>query len=488
MKRFVRGVLRRRLGKCLAVLAIAPFVLWGGLNLFFLTPLGCGLIERQVTSRLRVGCHLDSLSWSPWAGVTLSEIRLLAPEGCGQEGSLLEADRISVDLSWSSLMMGKLRWEKVEVTGVRVDLSIEALRAVMAKYEVAPQPRDDQKSAGDRLARNDQPDSKEAPNLSESPGKGEKKVGPAQGPGQESPVGRKPDEDFEGVVVFSEVDLRLFSIKVPDLSFGMTGIKGEIPLWGAEREGSLGWDELTLGRELKEAGTSLAVSWLDQSVRCNTDGLKVFGLDCQIKAIVRLSPGYPFGLQVDLPSQDVDFSPVYQSRQSPLEIKGLASRNVLQGYLTSPAAFRAKHFSSFDEFIFHDLSDGGDSSFERGRAVVVASAAGLVIQDLRAIGQDDAVLLNGFSTFGGEAAATVRIVSSPERAASHEKRVRQASSEWTLDFQPLMTPDRLFRDLRLEWRDGQVMIDLMEEREWAPFWPVMQGVFGKRNTTFSMKP
>ena len=465
-----------------------PLLLWGGGNLFFLTLLGRGMIADQVTARLRVGCELDSLSWSPWAGVTVSGVRLLAPEGCGQEGNLLEVDQVSIDPSWTSLFAGKLRWERMEVTGGRVDLSAEAIRAVLAKFESPAIPKLKPEGQDGRLARNDPSNPQDSPNLPEPSFTGVSKEPQKERAWNERPEKKAPVGDFQGVVVFSDVTLRFFSMRAPNLAIAMTGIEGEIPLWGPAREGRFEWDELTLGDELKEVGTSLSINWRDQSIRCKADSLKVFGLDCRLNALFGMASGFPFGVQIDLPKQDVDCSPLFKRKQSPLEINGLVSRNVLQGYLATPAAFRGSHFSGFEEFVFHDLSDGGETRFERGQAVAGASAAGVVIQDLRAIGNDDAILMNGFTTFGGEAAATVRIVSSPERASSHEKRVQHGNPEWTLDFEPLLTPDRMFRDLRLEWREGQVMIDLAEGRAWVPFVSALRGVLGKRNTTLSMAP
>lgn len=452
------------------------------------------MIAGRISDQLGVICEIGGLSWSPWAGITVSDVRLLAPEGCGQSGNLVEVDRISVDLSWWSLLSGKRRWERLEVTGVRVDLSLEALQDIMARYE-RPQPSKPPKppvaGGGDpdgSLAKNDSPKDGDAPVAPTKKGDDGEEKGPASEKDKAPLVESKPVDRFEGVVVFSEVNLRMYSLKSPDLSVTVTGVNGEIPLWGSDRPGRLAYEKVALGSDLAEKDSTFEVNWQDQSVHLDSGVVKFFGLDVRVRALVRMASGYPFGIQVDVPRQDVDFSPVYQSRQSPLEVHGLISRNVLQGYLMVPASFSGTHFSQFEEVVFHDLSDGGDTRFERGRAAVVASRGGVVARDFRLLGEEEAILMNGFATFGGEAAATVRVVASPNRAESHENRVRRADEGWSLDFQPLVTPDRMFRDLRLEWREGQVMIDLAAERGWVPLWSAMQKVLGRRNTTFSTKP
>ncbi|MFT6862426.1 MAG: hypothetical protein ACJAVK_000984, partial [Akkermansiaceae bacterium] len=138
--------------------------------------------------------------------------------------------------------------------------------------------------------------------------------------------------------------------------------------------------------------------------------------------------------------------------------------------------------TEFENFVFHDLTDGGETRFRRGLSKIKLSAAGLVVEDVRMVGDDDAVLMNGFATTGGAMAATVRIVSSPERADSHEKRVKGSGATFTLDFQSLVTPDREFRDIRIEGRSGVLMMDLGEERSWVPFIPAAKAILGRENT------
>jgi hypothetical protein len=51
-----------------------------------------------------------------------------------------------------------------------------------------------------------------------------------------------------------------------------------------------------------------------------------------------------------------------------------------------------------------------------------------------------------------------------------------------MDFEPLITPDRAFRDIRIEARDGTLMMDLGEDRSWVPFFDAAEEVLGRQNT------
>ena len=447
-------------------------------NVLFATSAGTGMIERRIESRLRVGCKIEQVSWWPWAGIAVSNLRLLAPEGARQETDLVTIDEITIDPSWRSLFQGKKRWERLAIRGVTVDLSLEALKEVMAQDEIR---------AGQKV-----PGGKEAGGVATASESGEE-VKPertateAKREGVADEEAGAPDDpieavdDFEGVVVFSEVKVRVYSVRMPDQALVIDGMEGEIPLWGEDRTGVLKLARLALGNLSEEHDLEIPVRWLNRTVTLDSGVIKLFGLEIALKAVLRAAPGFPVGVQVDLPPQDADLSPMFVDRPSPLELTGLSSRSVVQGYLLSPASFTGRSFTKFEGMIFHDLEDGGDTSFVRGRAIFQASAAGIVARDLRAIGDEDAILANGFALSNGEAAATVRIVSSPERAVSHEGRVKRANEDLTLAFEDLVTPDRRYRDLRLELRKGDLMVDLAESRDWVPFFPVLWAVVGRRN-------
>jgi hypothetical protein len=44
----------------------------------------------------------------------------------------------------------------------------------------------------------------------------------------------------------------------------------------------------------------------------------------------------------------------------------------------------------------------------------------------------------------------------------------------------LITPDREYRDIRIEAREDGLMMDLGKEGEWIPFVPVVRSVLGEQ--------
>lgn len=471
---------KRVLGLRLRTWATTPLLAWGCVNLLFSTALGTRILCNKIEQKIGLPCQLESVTWSPWTGVTASNFQVFVPAKLGQKNALFSVREIRVDVSWISLLRGKRRWERLEVNQLSANVAVETISDILAlsmegasKSAVVERPGDqeevphpdpesqpaDQKTEESPLARDDVPAKSETPNVT-------------------SP----PSEDFEGVIILSNAKVKIFSERVPDLSLTLDQIEGEIPLWGGTREGEISCREVRISDAISEGGLTIPVVWADRSLAVMEHSLKVFGLNLELSAAVKLAAGFPAGLQVSLPDQQVDLSSVFREQKSPVAVSNLSSRNQLQGYLLVPASFKGSSVTNFENVVINDPRDEGGMRFNRGKAKFVVTAAGVVAKDVRAIGEEDAILINGFATAAGEAAATVRIVSSPERAQSHAKRVRMTSGNLLMDFQPLITPDRAFRDIRIEARNGTLMMDLGEDRSWVPFFATAEEVLSRKNT------
>jgi hypothetical protein len=450
------------------------------MNLFFSSPLGTRIICNKIEQKTGLPCQLESVTWSPWMGVAMNKLQVFAPAELGKKNLLFSVCEIRIDMSWISLLKGKKRWERLEINQLDVNVSVETLREIVAsvmenpsKLAVVERPADQ-----DELPHSD-PEGQPADQKTE-----ETPLVQSDTPTKERglSVTSIPVESFEGEIIVSNAKVRIFSERVADFSVALNQIEGEIPLWGSAREGEISCGEITITEEIAEVGLKIPVVWGDRSLAVMEHSLKAFGLDFELSAAVKLSAGFPVGLQISLPDQQGDLSSVFREQESPLSVSNLNSKNRLQGYLLAPSTFRGSSVTRFGNVVIDDPRDEGEIRFNRGTASFIATAAGVVAKDVRAIGEEDAILMNGFATAAGEASATLRVVSSPERAQSHSKRVRMASGNLLMDFEPLITPDRAFRDIRIEARDGTLMMDLGEDRSWVPFFDAAEEVLGRQNT------
>ena len=477
---------KRVLGLRLHTWGIAPLLAWAGLSLFFSTALGTRIICNKIEQKTGLPCQLESVTWSPWMGVAMNKFQVFVPAELGKKTLLFSVREIRIDVSWISLLKGKKRWERLEINQLDVNVAVETLREIVARpmdnssrSAVAEQP-----PSQDELPHSD-PESQPADQKTEETPLVQSDV-PAKGRGLN--MTSIPVENFEGEIIISNAKVRIFSERAPDFAVTLNQIKGELPLWGSAREGEISCGEIRITEEISEVGLRIPVVWGDRSLAVIEHSLKVFGLDFELSAAVKLAAGLPVGLQVSLPDQQVDLSSVFREQESPLSVSNLNSKNRLQGYLLVPSTFKGSSVTRFENVVINDPRDEGEIRFNRGTASFIATAAGVVAKDVRAIGEEDAILMNGFATAAGEAAVTLRVVSSPERAQSHSKRVRMASGNLLMDFQPLITPDRAFRDIRIEARDGTLMMNLGEDRSWVPFFDTAEEVLGRQNTNLPKLP
>ncbi len=483
-----KRVLRLRLQTWGLVVLFLPIPLLGCLNLLFSTSWGTGLLCDRIEQRTGLPCRMESVTWSPWAGVTMNYFRVFSPDDVDCNDAFLSVRETRVDLSWSSLLKGQKRWERLEIDELDVHVSVETLRGILARSVKSPaQSPGGVRPPNENLVPDPAPDP-EVPSVDQKT---------TETPVVREDVPLKPEkesstsmavDDFEGLVVFSNARVKIYSERVPSLSLTLEKIEGEIPLWGGIRKGEISCEKIGISEGIAEEGLTIPLEWNARSLSVTEHSLKVFGLDLKLSAVVKVAPGFPLGFQLNLPDQQLDLSSIYRGRESPLSIGSLTSKNRFQGYFLFPSSLKGSSVTRFEDMVIEDPRDEGEMRFGRGGASLVGSVAGVVARDIRAIGEEDAVLVNGFASAAGEVAATVRIVSSPERARSHAKRVRMADGNLLMDFEPLVTPDREFRDIRVEARDGALMMNLGEDRSWVSFFATAKALLGRQSEELSNLP
>ena len=454
------------------VLLPGPIALWGTFNLFFSISWGTDLIAGRIEKCLGLPCDLESVTWTPWGGVMVRDLVVKPGDNSGFSGEILRIDTVTVDLSWVSLAQRKKRFERLEISGVTGEVSIELLRVLLKKNVVSEAKQRGPEENAHGNSPNISPSGTIPQKENEEDGMISEKEEPRESPGfQASPV-----DDFEGVIVFEEVNLALTSLEHPELSIAVEDLEGALPVWGAEREGHVGFTALHAGGERVNGEEVIPVKWKEQFIRIDEHEFKVVGLNLKMNLAIRISQGLPVGLELVVPNQQVDLSSIFGEEKSPVDIEQFSFRAGIQGYLMMPQSFSGYGNAGFEGMEIYDDQDASMIEFYRGYGEVRVNRAGLVIPDARMIGDEEAILLNGFVTSNGEAAATVRLVGSPERAEVYERRVHRANEEWTLDFEPLVTEDRLYRDLRMESSEDGLIVNLGEKRTSALLFPALKAI------------
>lgn len=452
-----------------------PLVLWALGNLVGGTSLGTGFFEKQIKKRLGVSTEISRLSWSPWGGGKVHHLSILS---AGVDEPLVEVDLIQIDPSWTSIRKGKKRFDTLLIEGVRMDLTLEEFKKMMAGWSLGAQAADPHK---EKKIEPNQVDDQKVDDQKVVVEKEDRPEGDKKKPvsGNREVVPAVPIDNFEGLITLRNINVKLSSEKRSHLAVTFNGIEGEIPLWGKERSGKIVFSGIQIGNDGNEERLELPLKWSDGIVYFEEPKVHLLGVRMSLSGSLRLVNGLPYGLAVDLPAQRVNFTSMGRNAP-PVDLRMLQSKSTLQGYVMVPTLIYGSSQTKLGTSILRDPKDGSEVRFERGFAEASLNPSGLYSKQFYFIGDEESVLGNGFVSTTGEGAATVRIVASPERAYEYEKRMRSGSPDWSLAFQPLVTPDRLYRDLRFDLTDGDLWVNLKKDGEEIIAIP-FQEVFGRIN-------
>lgn len=454
----------RRLRRWALIFLASPFVLLVFGNLIGATPLATGIIEERIERHLGLGldCEIAGLGWTPWSGGVVRDLKLRSSQS---NSPFVEVGKVTIDPSWRSMLQRKKRFDSLIIENVTLNLTLEELREILAARKARPQivqPKVTEKSS----KKNEEEDEEKEPKLEAKENPDSQKSDPTIS-SRPSPV-TVPVDDFEGEVILKNIALKFSSTKHPELAVELDEIEGEIPLWGQERSGRIIFSKVRIGNDGNTEKLDLPLTWKKQGLEINESQMHILGVTFSLAASVRLTQGLPFGIGVDLPAQRINFTSM-GNNAPPIDLDQFRCSNKLQGYLLYPSLLHGSSRSQVGKTDFRDAKDGSHIRFDHGRAELTLNPAGLYARDFHLIGSEEAILGNGHLSSSGEGAAVVRIVASPERAEGYAKRVKSVSRDWELAFEPLITPDRLYRDLLFDLSNGTLVFDIGKDRKVVSF-------------------
>ncbi len=463
----------RRFRRWLVWMVILPLIGLALGNFILATPLGTGFFEKQLEKRLSVPSEIGRISWTPWSGGRVHDLKINAPTEDGEEISLALVDQVIIDPSWLSMLKGKKRFDRVEVRGVTIDLELESLKPLLKSHtsEVKDAPEVvDVKRPEKTASKKEETQAKEKP---------KREIVIVKPQGEQGEQGEKsvvvPVENFQGILVMSSVNCRIHSKLAPQLEFSFSDLSGDIPLWGEARSGELDFQGLRVGADGSMESLTLPVKWSNGYLQISEPELHLLGLHLSLDAAMSFASGLPFGVKMDVPAQRINFTSLRKDAP-PVDIASFSSQNVLQGYFLHPSLSRGSSKTQIKKCVVKDPSDGSRLVFERGGSSLTFSSAGVFANDFRLIGEEEAFLGNGFLRASGVGAATLRVIANPQRAETFKKRITQANPAWSLGLSPLVTVDRWHRDLRFDLSSQGFTVDLGKGKSDVPLREVVSRV------------
>jgi hypothetical protein len=460
-----------------------------GSNLLMQSHWGRGWVETKLKNRTRMDWRIGNISWTPWSGIRLADIRAeVATPGAGPIEPVCRVAEIRVVPDWRQLLRGQRGWRRVVVRQPDLVVPVELVAAMVPRSRLvkiepsvaarpvappppgggrSPAPAPSQGDAGAAAAAKPAEPStspkaaaapKPAPKAPVVPKRGEK--------APEAPP-RPPPGPTRRIMVEGG-RLALYSLARPDLRIEMRGLSAEVPVVG---EDSSGW---VSGESVSFAGQPAGAAWREE-------------LEWKRPALILSERERDWGwakAKLRGTAQLRGFVPSTMELRLLPGVLGPLEHPELPG--AEGAAQRFEAVARFSGELLRTTSWRGEAAMEargitlareRGREpftfdvgrMVASYSGGLArVPDIRLTSERLSFLGNGLALSDGRVWAVMRIVADPElaevfrRAAIGAVLTNGWTSAWLL---PLETPDRHFRDFHFRGSVVDLKVDVGRKRE-----------------------
>ncbi|MBK1834502.1 hypothetical protein [Roseibacillus ishigakijimensis] len=483
--------LRRWLGFGLLLGVLAALLVFLGGNWFLTSSPGRRLLARQLERRTpALRWEVAGATWSPWQGVTVRRLSAHLRSPGGGPGAdlppLLRLREMRLQPHWREVWKGRKVFHEIGVDQPELNLPLEYLVVVQPSTTASADSGDlASSSASERDAREDGEARENEPSVVREAG-GEQSAAPVAGKsGPDSGRSRSGEQTARGSgeaaarplqredrfwLRFREARVRLYSV---NSAFELTvdGLSGDLPLAGPDIGGRLAWQGLALGEHaLLDAG-SWTVEWREkQWIFPNREfelalgeAVGEAGLSFRLGgAFAPRLPGKPFRVNSALDPQSL--APVVYSQWGGLRMEAaeVAAHFSAQGRLLHPQTWQAALGASAEALAVTSSQRQQTFVFDSVRLRGRLQQAVLHFPELAFRSETFSLLGNGSLALGGSTLGVLRLVAAPDLAERFTKVAvgSLVSVGWTSSWlQPLVTPDRLYRDLHFEGVHPRVVVN-----------------------------
>ncbi len=475
------GTVRRlrlcRLGRVSGWLILMVLLVYGASNLWLSSRWGTGMAEARLKVRTGLDWQIESMTWSPWNGLTIRGAQMLQPEELRGYLSepVMSVDRIQVQPYWTQLLRGRLRASEVMIDSPRVTVTVEMLAAmasnVSAAQAVPPPPGSPQKFVPPVVQKPVRP-----PLGKTHPG------GPMKDPSQPakpapavaSAERKRPPAGLPLRLRMDGVSLRLVSASKNMELIRLDQTSLDIPVFGEDAMGLIKLGALKVPGVSELTGLEQAVVWKRPYLQIEEKAVDVGGLKLRFLGQLGMTKNargkLPFYGAFVIDPQKLERVQWLERLALVVQADELAGRFSLSGALSNPMSWRAEGLMLGEDVGLQEKHGGHDVVFEEVVLPAVFRQGQLRWSGARLIGEDVAVLGNGQVSARDGILSVTRLVVSPEVAEMLRRGLNgagmiRAGARWWSD---LDTPDRKMRDLVVSGSLADPVVDAGEKNADLP--------------------
>lgn len=464
-----------RFWKLLVWLALAVVLLFGVSNLWLASGWGTGMAERKLKERTGQDWEVDSMSWSPWNGVTVDGVRMIQPEVLRKQlvEPVVEAGRIRVKLYWGQLLRGRIRASEVLVESPKVTMGIEMLAALAPRVAreqktmkpVTPSVGPPQVDKPDKPAK--KPDEKVPGSKPRSASK------------QEATETKRPPAGLPLRLRINDASVRVLAVSSGADLATFDGVTLDMPLFGEDARGVVSVGTLKVLGLSEVRGLEQEIVWKRPYLELEEKTVDIGGVKLRFLAWIGMGWSqlgrFPLLFDLAIDPQELDRARWFDRFALEVGAESVTGRLRVIGALLSPMTWRADMMFAGDGVTVREEHGSHDVAFDEVVVPAVFRQGQLRWDGMRMVGEDISVLGNGKASVRDGVLSVTRLVVSPEVSQMLMRGLNGAgiagySTGWWKD---LETPDRKMRDLVVCGNLGELVVDAGHGYADRPVWDVV---------------
>ena len=411
-------------------------------NLLLLTPPARGWIATKIGKATGLETRVGGASWSPWNGVSLSDVRLQQPPALRSAipAPLASIHTVSMAPVWRAWLRGRLEVRSISLDTPALTVPIELLAHLSGSQSpatppvaaVAPPPV---------IAAN--------PAATSPPAATPPAVAPPKPP---APPLTPPQPT--GWLHLKNASFSLVSVGRKNALLEISKTTGSLPIAGDPAQAVFKIGSITADGNPVFNDLSATLDWKNPLLSLNPVELEYQGCKFLLAGKIARLSGLPIQIEARLPKQPLP------SFRLPLNghanAESVAVNAAFRGLLLAPGTWQGDVVA---EALAPSLNIAGhDAKFDKGGAITVLRGGMLSCVDARLIGDELSLLGNATLLANGNAAGVLRIVAPPGNV---ENIVKGAFPNiQSVPITPLNTPQRAAFDLEAFGNISQLFLRL----------------------------
>ncbi|MBT8036188.1 MAG: hypothetical protein KJO21_01470 [Verrucomicrobiae bacterium] len=448
-----------RLGGWFALIVLLAY---GASNIWLSSRWGKGVAETKLKARTGLDWQVESMSWSPWNGVTISGAQMLQPEALRPYLSepLIAVDRIRVRPYWSPLLRGRVRMRELQLNAPKLTVAVEMLAAMASDAspsQVLPPP-----VVTAQKPHSDGP--KKEPAMPSIPAK--QPATPAKKSATSPKHPKRPPAGLPLRFRIDDASLRLVSASKNMEFIRLDRASLDLPVFGEDAKGVIKVEALKIPGFSEMTGLEQVIDWKRPYLEMKEEALDIGGLKLHFHGKLGVGKGvrgmFPFFCAVTADPQKINKVKWFERLALEVSSKKLAGRIHLAGSLPNPMSWRAEMLMHAEDVALKEEHGRHDVVFEEVALPAILRQGQVRWSGVRLIGEDVSILGNGQVSVRDGILSVTRLVVSPEVAEMLRRGLNgagliKAGGGWWKD---LDTPDRKMRDLLVSGSLADAVVDV----------------------------